>query len=142
MSSLLQYINTLATIGILIVGWYQISQMRKEAKRERTLKICFAYDSDPIISKAVEKFRQFDENKITLDDITLHEKRTVLNYFDVLAIGVVQNSYDFEIIYPQFKNIIPSISKDSDIDSQNAYYPDLLRFIKRIEKRKREEDSV
>ena len=131
----MEVINTIATVGIFIVAWVQLHNMRKEAKRERTLNICFAYDSDPIISSVVEKYR-------TNQSLTEHDKKTILNYFDVLAIGVTQKSYEFEIIYPQFKNIIPDTVKHIEIDDFENLYPDLQNFVNKISIRKRNESCA
>ena len=133
-------ITAVTTIGILIVAWRQLYQMRMEAKRERTLTMCFAYDNDPIISKSVEKMRAQDFKKAhTMDE---HDRSTLLNYFDVLAIGEAQGNYDFEIIYHQFKNIIPNIAKWLGIDDEKDIFPDLLELIEKIEKRKRKESAA
>lgn len=126
-------ITAAATTGILIVAWIQIDHLRKEAKRERTLTMCFAYDNDPIISKSVAEMREADREKEC--ELKWHDTTTLLNYFDVLAIGEAQGSYDFNIIYHQFKNIIPVTSKWLKIDDDKNNYPDLLGLIEKIEKR-------
>lgn len=135
MEIIMGIVSALATVGIFFVAWFQLHHMREESKRDRTLKICFSYDSDPVISISVEKLRN---NK----ELTEHDKRTLLNYFDVIAIGVAQNSYEFEIIYPQFKNIIPVTTKQIDIDDYDEGYPDLQNLIEKIQTRKRNESCA
>jgi len=135
MEKVMETINTLATVGIFIVAWFQLHSMRKEAKRERTLNICFAYDSDPVISSVVEKYR-------TEQSLSEHDKKTILNYFDVLAIGVAQKSYEFEIIYPQFKNIISETVSSIKIDNFESLYPDLQNLMNKISTKKRNENSA
>ena len=135
MEEILEIISTLATVGIFLVGWFQLHHIRKESKRERTLNICFTYDSDPVISVPVRKIRNNEE--LTEDD-----KITLLNYFDVIAIGVAQNSYDFNIVYPQFKNIIPAATKLINIENFDEDFPDLHNLIDKIQTKKRNENRV
>ena len=122
----IQIINTCATVGIFFLGWYQLYQMREESKRDRTLNICFSYDSNPVISAAVEKYRNKKE-------LTEHDKNTILNYFDVIALGVTQNSYEFKIVYSQFKNIIPKVSQTIKEDNFEEDFPDLVKLIEKID---------
>lgn len=131
-----QIIGTLATVGIFIVAWVQLNLMRQESKRERTLNLCTLYDIDPVLSEIVKKFRT------SLESLDEHDKLTMLNYFDVMAIGVAQNSYDPNIIYPQFKNIIPKMANDLGIQEYKEQYPDLLGFIKKIEENVRKQNAV
>ena len=135
-----EIVTAAATVGILIVAWVQLRAMRTEAKRDRTLKMCFAYDMDPVIPKSVEEMRKSDYSKEC--DLSEHDTKTLLNYFDVLAIGEAQGSYDFEIIYHQFKNIIPETAKWLKLDDEKDNYPDLIELIEKIEKRKRKETGV
>ena len=135
-----ELIAAAATIGILIVAWVQLDHMRKEAKRERTLTMCFAYDNDPVISKSVAEMREVDWEKEC--ELKAHYVLTLLNYFDVLAIGETQGSYDFEIIYHQFKNIIPETTKWLKLDDEKDSYPDLIGLIEKIENRIRKERSA
>jgi len=133
----MEIITTAATVGIFIVGWRQMYLIRQEAKRERTLNICFAYDSDPVISECVKAYR--NSKKQNPDS---HESITLLNYFDVIAIGAAQGNYDFEIIYHQFKNIIPDTSNELNITMKSDKYPDLINLIEKIETRKRQSNAA
>jgi hypothetical protein len=121
----MELITTLATVGIFLVAWIQLNHMREESKRERTLTMCFKYDTDPIISEIVK----CDRNEEKLDD---HQTYTLLNYFDVLAIGVAQDSYEYKIIYAQFKNIIPIHVEAINPEQFETDYPDLSKLLKKI----------
>ena len=77
-------IGAVATAGLFILAWCQLSAIRKENKHDRTLRICFAFDSDPVISKAVSAYRKSQEDK---SEISNHEAKTLVNYFDTIAIG-------------------------------------------------------
>jgi hypothetical protein len=123
-------LNFFGTLGLIAVAWFQIRGARTEVRKDRTLNMCFAYDNDPIISAAVKKVR-------LSQPLDLHERRTILNYFDVLAIGAKQRNYDRKIIFAQFKNIIPSVSKKCGINeiSEKGLYPDLEKLISQLNKK-------
>lgn len=123
----MELISTAATVGIFFVAWFQLNHMRSEARRERTLSMCFKYDTDPILASIVECIRT-DKN------LDIHKESTILNYFDVLAIGVAQKSYDYEIIYAQFKNIIPLTIEMINPSKFESDYPDLVRLLHKIKK--------
>jgi hypothetical protein len=124
-------ITAISTLYIAIMASFQLVLYRKEEKRNRTLEICLKYDLDPILSKIVKKLRENEE----LND---SEAYTILNYFDVLAIGGEEGSYAWDIVFSQFKNIIPS-QTDKILKSEwKDDYPDLRKLVQKIESDKQE----
>ena len=84
----------IVTTVLVIVAWWQILALRRQAKGWRTLAACEKYDLDPTLadccsrlSKAGRKNIQENSNEYACD-IT-----TVLNYLDGIATGIEQNLY-------------------------------------------------
>lgn len=135
-STILISVFTACFAGLAVfVAWKQLHGMRQEAKKDRTLNICFAYDIDPTLAPLVMSLRK-NEN------LSEEESTTLLNYFDVIAIGVAQKNYDWDIVYHQFKNIIPKVVGRLRNDMFEIDYPDLQSLQGKIEQRSSDDRCV
>src|SRR5438045_17812 len=81
-----------ATLALVIAGLLQISSIRDEARRTRTLAICDRYDFDPILDRSLRNLKRAKANgsfQANPKDFRL-DVSTVLNYLDGVAIGIEQ----------------------------------------------------
>lgn len=101
-------LTSMATLGLLAVGYRQIRGIRDEALRERTLEACNQYDTNAIIHSTRRRLRVAQENgamvaaprKYRFDVITL------MNYFDSIAIGIEQGLYLRELAQDHLEHIL------------------------------------
>jgi hypothetical protein len=87
------------TFFLVAVGAYQISAIRDQNRRWRTLAACERYYLDPLLDKASRALKEARESgelernpkPLSIDVIT------VLNYLDGIAIGIYQGLYIEEL---------------------------------------------
>jgi hypothetical protein len=82
--------------GALLMGWYQITQIRKENRVERTLAACSRYESDATVERCVKDLRvaHISGGMVNLTPQEhQHQAVVVLNFLDTIAIGVEQGLY-------------------------------------------------
>jgi hypothetical protein len=113
-------LTTMATIALAFIANHQISAMRSESEqqtmlireenaRERTLRVCMMYDSDPII---VQVSNDLSMQKRAKGEVLSKaaDLRTSLirlfNYYEVIAIGLDQGIYDETIVKMHMQDII------------------------------------
>ena len=133
MTLAISVVSVLATLGLLYIAYVQVETFREEAIKNRTLDMCFVYDSDPVIAPCVETLRKTEEGEY--QKVEEHVRLTLLNYFEVLAIGVYQGNYDFDIVYSQFIGIIPYWCDVLDVDQYEESYIEVKKLRKRMEER-------
>jgi hypothetical protein len=85
----------LATVILILIGFFQIRAIRKQNQRWHTLSVCERYTTDPILDGSLKSLRKL-HNEGTFDaECKKHttEIITVLNYLDGIAIGIYQGLY-------------------------------------------------
>lgn len=98
----------LATIGLLIVGWRQITAARNEARGWQTLAACERYESDIVLDRCLRRLLQGNESgKLKTEPATYRiDVTTILNYLDGIAIGIEQYLYDESIVRDHLEPIV------------------------------------
>lgn len=121
-------INTLATIAIALIAYFQLSAWVATQKAQNlqhrqwaTLQTCDRYDSDPIIREALSLIRAHKYNYLLNGQIKTSKKYSydldgavvsLMNYFDSIAIGLRQNLYVEEIVREHLEGIIRAQIED------------------------------
>ena len=135
-------IGAVSAAGALITATYQIREIRREAKRSRTLIACERYDIDPVLTaclRAVKKAKDAKALKRRAKSLSF-EIHTIINYLDQLAIGsetdayseVIVRDYMFYIATSTYKDLIKSgIAKD--LGWEPKHYQALTRMCKHWE---------
>lgn len=88
-------LTAVATLLLVGVGTWQITEIREEAKKERTLAACNRYDTDQLLDQSVRRFSAAQKNGWFAADPSKFKSDAVfiLNYLDSIAIGIAQNVY-------------------------------------------------
>jgi hypothetical protein len=100
-AAIAQSLAAIAAAGALVVAAYQIREIRREAKKGRTLAACEQYDLDPVLTQAVRTLYEariagdLDKNPKAFSP----EMHTVINYLDQLAIGSQRDAYTESVLY-------------------------------------------
>jgi hypothetical protein len=97
-----------ATSALVIMGLRQLRSIRDEANRERTLRVCERYDTDPILDRALRRLAiGWRTGDIQRDPEKYRPfVTTVLNYLDTLAIGIAQGLYIEELARDHLAEIV------------------------------------
>ena len=100
--------EALATTSLVVIGSWQISAIRREAKKERTLEACDRYVTDPLIDACTRTLRdahlsgEFLKNRKTFRSDVVN----LLNYLDGIAIGIAQNLYIDSLARDHLQHIV------------------------------------
>jgi hypothetical protein len=93
------------TFLLVVVGRYQLVQLRDENKRSRTLAVCERYDTDPVIDAALRNLwrgwrsREIHHNprQFSIDLATL------LNFLESICSGIDAGIYDRAVVKNYFR---------------------------------------
>jgi hypothetical protein len=136
-------IAAIATGAAVFVAWFQLGALRdqqQEIKRQQkeikdqqrgweTLRVCNQYDLDPVLATVVGKLRALEVSKSKVVDYSSvrMELRSLLNYFDSIAIGIKQNFYMENIVEAHLGGIISDYRNScfSDDEAQKLGFGDL-----------------
>jgi hypothetical protein len=93
----------------LVVGLYQIHNIRSGNKIHNSLIACERYDLDPVLTECLRNIKEINDNPCAnaSDRIGISlDLATILNYLDGIAIGIEQRIYDHDIVYDHLYPII------------------------------------
>jgi hypothetical protein len=82
-----------AGLALLVVAYFQVSAVRLEQMKQRTLDVCMMYDRDPVIVGVRRTLRLAGEDVFKDPRKYEIEIGDLLNYFDTIAIGIEQKLY-------------------------------------------------
>lgn len=125
--------TALCTAGLVGVAFFQINAIREESRKWETVRACNRYDTDPVLFQCSKTIRSFTNGKnydLTTVQPALQEVRTILNYFESLAVGVKQGIYVKDIVYDHLHEVI-DLSVDCFMDSSfknDIYFEGLKRL--------------
>ncbi|MBL8557945.1 MAG: DUF4760 domain-containing protein [Hyphomonadaceae bacterium] len=98
----------IATLVLAVVAGYQIHTLRAENRRERTLSVCMKYDSDSVIVESTRSLRRARNS----GDIRAKTSKfrseivSLLNYLDLIAIGIRRGLFSEEIARDHMESIV------------------------------------
>jgi hypothetical protein len=114
-------VSAITAIGLLIVAAWQLplisKQIRIQGERERkwaTVRACDRYSSDPLlheVAKRVWDVSAKGTDYTDTDRIDVHDVIIMMNYFEVLAIGVRQDLYIEAIVRDFHESIVDKMVK-------------------------------
>jgi hypothetical protein len=141
----------IVTLSLVVVGAWQISDVRRNQRTWTSLQACDRYDLEPMIVSARDTVRNAerdiaDNPEIQFDKSRQREiagaARRVLNFFDAIAIGIRQELYLGELVKAHLENIIKGNLEDiikcgkkipeikADLNEFTVSYEDLDRMLK------------
>lgn len=100
-----------ATVALILIGWGQISAIKKQNRRWQTLAACERYTFDPILDGCLRTLRKahtegkFDKDAPEAKTYRL-EATTVLNYLDGMAIGISQGLYMEDLARDHLEEVV------------------------------------
>jgi hypothetical protein len=117
LGSVTDWIQIALLLVTVYVAWCQVSSVRSEARKTRTLDVCNRYDCDTVLAEALNELHKAKKERVIGKDADpnipggkIYELRqpvvTLLNYLDSLAIGIEQEVYDPDMIEDHMKSII------------------------------------
>ena len=96
-------------------------EARSERKRE-TVRVCQLYTTDPILNEHERRIFEImrDASRSDVPDVAIRDKlladrrsvRAMLNYFDMIAIGVASKVYVYEIVEDYLGAVIDGYVRD------------------------------
>lgn len=88
-------LNACITIFLILVGWRQLVQLRRENRKWHTVEYVNRYDNDPILHECLKRLGEARRNQTLIDmnGSLKTEAATVLNYIDGLGVGIEQGLY-------------------------------------------------
>jgi hypothetical protein len=103
-----EMIGAFTTIALFGMAWYQIREVRRENRIERTLTACSRYESDATVEQCVRTLRKAFSAGSSDTEICRyqHEAIIVLNFLDTIAIGIDQDVYDDRLARDHMKSIV------------------------------------
>jgi hypothetical protein len=98
----------LATIALAVIAGYQISSIREESRKERTLEACNRYDLNPVIRGATRRLRKAINSGAYKANRGDHKVDVIelFNYLEALAIGIEQGLYIDDLARDHMEDII------------------------------------
>jgi hypothetical protein len=99
---------TIATVALIVIGWVQISAIKRQNRRWQTLAAVDRYNYDPIMDGCLRKLRDA-KNQNQFKD---HEKdfrleiTTILNCLDGIALCINQGLYIEELVRDHLQNVV------------------------------------
>ena len=97
------------TLFLIVVGGFQVHQVRKEGRNNRTLSVCERYDIDPVLSQSLRRLAlaRSEEGDLACNPGKYRfDVITILNFLDSLAIGIDRKLYDEKIARDHYNQII------------------------------------
>ena len=105
-------ITAAATAALVGIGTWQIFEIRRENRKERTLAVCSRYEADVVVERCVRELRHVEGADFKKDPLKFkHEVIIVLNYLDQIAIGIDQKVYDEDMIRDHMEPIFAHYRK-------------------------------
>ena len=110
-TTLLLFLATAALVGL---GMYQLLEIRREARRTRTLAVCERYDSGPVLDRCLRRIRRGKDS----GELEANPKRfrtdigAIVNYLDFIAIGIRQGVYIERIVWDNMEFVIADAVRD------------------------------
>jgi len=97
-----------ATAVLVGVGVFQITSIRREASRARTLEACEKYDTDPVLDFYLRRLStcRRDQSFFKDPDAFRTDVATVLNYLDSIACGIEQGLYIETLARDHIENVV------------------------------------
>ena len=107
-------IQGLALIATAGIAWHQLGSLREDQKNWETLKACERYDTDPVLTRALETLRDVRNAGVLKSDPRRYslEMTTVLNYLEGILIGVEQGFYNAKIVRDHLEPVIKDHVKE------------------------------
>jgi hypothetical protein len=101
-------VQAIVTFALLIAAWVQLSALRVEAKRSRTIAAIERYDFDPVLDASVRAVREALRSGALKADPKSCESDvvSVLNFLETLAMGSDRDVYDRAMIDEFYKEIM------------------------------------
>jgi len=100
-------VSAVATVGLVIIAWKQLGDIKQGQRNWATLQVCDKYDLDPIIRTVVSRLKNYENTRLdeTVAPVDANngygskdDSITLLNYFDAIAIGMEQGFYVEDIV--------------------------------------------
>jgi hypothetical protein len=129
-----------ATAGLGFVAWYQIREIERQQRGWETLRVCNQFDLDPTLVETRKRLSAAWKGKTDPKEELEFDLRTLLNFFDAIAIGLDQGFYKEDVVQAHLQRIMLDYRSNllSDDFSKTAGISDLSvgysSFLKRIEK--------
>lgn len=122
----LSALGTLISAAAVAVAYFQLHALRTQLKdfreegkrqsdfvkeenvKQRTLDVCMKYDTDPTIAESCRRLRVARENGDLDQNLTNYrfDIATLLNYLDLIAIGVHEGLYSEKIARDHMEPIV------------------------------------
>lgn len=132
------FIQTVTLIVAVFVAGLSIWWHRKTTKQENTIKLLMKDLNDDLIKEGIELLEKIDNDgqdsiEIYANSINKHKEETIhirnlLNYYEMVSVGVNKGIYDVQMIKEAQKTIITKIYQHSKL------------FIDKIRKVKKNDD--
>jgi Na+(H+)/acetate symporter ActP len=140
-----QIIQTVVLITAVFVATLSIWWSRKTSKQQNTIKLLMQDINNDVIKNGIRTLLERDKNDIANFDnnsIVAMEVRNLLNYCEMLSIGVNNGIYDFKMIKKAQKTMItkiyehskPYIDKRRADTNNNNFYKEFEFFVKKLNK--------
>jgi hypothetical protein len=107
-TALATVVLAVVTVLLVVVGYIQLSSLRDEARKSRTLAACERYDTDPLLDASLRRLAKAKKD----GRLQLHSSDyaadviTVLNILDAIAIGIRQDLYDEDLMRDHLESIV------------------------------------
>lgn len=149
-SSIAQIIQTATLIVAVFVAGLSIWWHRKTTKQENTIKLLMKDLNDNLIKEGIKLLEKIDNDEqdsieIYANDKNIHKKETIyirnlLNYYEMVSVGVNKGIYDVQMIKQAQKTIITKIYQHSklfidkvrEVKNNNNLYIEFERFVNKL----------
>jgi hypothetical protein len=120
----------------IAAGRQAAAEQAKENRKWKTIDLCNLYDANSILAESANKVHDFFESTADNRDwkALYRPAINILNYLDAIAIGVVAEVYDRDIVADHMKPIIrtqvPRLLLDTDARKIGISHEDFACLIK------------
>ncbi len=131
-------ISSIAAVAVAYIAFKQLNLLRLSQQKWSTLQACDRYDLDPVLATVIQRIKSWEKGKGDQEKYDPEADAIVLlNYFDAIAIGILQGFYSRPIVNDHLFDIIDgwvgAMSKWdkatlSEADLKN-YHPKLYEYL-------------